>query len=143
MTKGNKTLTARILKVDPKTVFRKLKAGEAEDADGGRQEPRRLTAVGDLVRYEAEDGVATLTLNRPDKLNAVNTELIGELIAALDRADSDDGVRAVVVTGAGRAFCAGADLSGGARTFDRSGAGPGRGASRRRRPRLAPRSSTW
>jgi enoyl-CoA hydratase/carnithine racemase len=74
-----------------------------------------------LVRYDAEDGVATLTLNRPEKLNAVNTALIGELIDGLGRADDDDGIRAVVVTGAGRAFCAGADLSGGARTFDRAG----------------------
>jgi enoyl-CoA hydratase/carnithine racemase len=63
-------------------------------------------------------GVLTITLNRPDKLNAFNREMMNELIAAFDRADADDAVRAVIVTGAGRAFCAGADLSQGAKTFD-------------------------
>jgi len=72
------------------------------------------------IRYDATDGVATLTLNRPAKLNAVTSELLREMIAAFDLADADDGVRAVIVTGAGRAFCAGADLSGGTRSFDRS-----------------------
>jgi crotonobetainyl-CoA hydratase len=62
------------------------------------------------IRYETADAVATITLNRPDRLNAVNTLLLRELVDALDRADADDGVRAVIVTGAGRAFCAGADL---------------------------------
>jgi enoyl-CoA hydratase/carnithine racemase len=71
------------------------------------------------IRYDAAGGVATVTLNRPDKLNAVTTVLIRELIAAFDAADADDAVRAVIVTGAGRAFCAGADLSAGAQTFDR------------------------
>jgi enoyl-CoA hydratase/carnithine racemase len=71
------------------------------------------------IRYDAAGGVATLTLNRPDKLNAVTTVMIRELIAAFDAADADDAVRAVIVTGAGRAFCAGADLSAGAQTFDR------------------------
>ena len=65
-----------------------------------------------------ESGVLTITLNRPDKLNAFNREMMNELIAAFDRADADDAVRAVIVTGAGRAFCAGADLSQGAKTFD-------------------------
>lgn len=60
-----------------------------------------------------EEGVATITLNRPDKLNAMTTRMIDSLIAAFDRAEADDGVRAVVVTGAGRAFCAGTDLSAG------------------------------
>jgi enoyl-CoA hydratase/carnithine racemase len=64
------------------------------------------------------EGVLTITLNRPEKLNAFNREMMNELIAAFDRADSDDAVRAVIVTGAGRAFCAGADLSQGAKTFD-------------------------
>ena len=63
-------------------------------------------------------GVLTITLNRPDKLNAFNRAMMEELIAAFDRADADDAVRAVIVTGAGRAFCAGADLSQGAKTFD-------------------------
>jgi enoyl-CoA hydratase/carnithine racemase len=73
--------------------------------------------------YDVADGVATLTLNRPDRLNAVNPTVIGELVAAFDAADGDDGVRAVIVTGAGRAFCAGADLGSGGRTF---AGGPGR-----------------
>ena len=70
------------------------------------------------IRYDAVDGVVTITLNRPEKLNAVTSVLIRELIAAFDAADADDGVRVVIVTGAGRAFCAGADLSAGAQTFD-------------------------
>jgi enoyl-CoA hydratase/carnithine racemase len=65
-----------------------------------------------------DSGVLTITLNRPDKLNAFNRAMMEELIAAFDRADADDAVRAVIVTGAGRAFCAGADLSQGAKTFD-------------------------
>jgi enoyl-CoA hydratase/carnithine racemase len=63
-------------------------------------------------------GVMTITLNRPEKLNAFTGTMMAELIAAFDAADADDAVRAVVVTGAGRAFCAGADLSQGAKTFD-------------------------
>ena len=70
------------------------------------------------IRYEVEDAVCTVTLHRPERLNAVTTRMLEELVAALDQADDDDAVRAVVVTGAGRAFCAGADLSGGGRTFD-------------------------
>jgi enoyl-CoA hydratase/carnithine racemase len=73
------------------------------------------------IRYDIADGVATLTLNRPDKLNAFTERMGGELIDAFDRADADDAVRAIVVTGAGRAFCAGADLSSGGRTFDYEG----------------------
>ena len=71
----------------------------------------------ETILYDQADGVATITLNRPDRLNAVNTTVIHELVAAFDRADGDDGVRAVIVTGAGRAFCAGADLGGGGQTF--------------------------
>ena len=70
------------------------------------------------ILYEAADGVLTITLHRPEKLNAFTPTMLRELIDAFDRADADDGVRAVVVTGAGRAFCAGADLSGGGETFD-------------------------
>jgi len=72
------------------------------------------------VRYEVADTVATLTLDRPERLNAVNGPMLEALRAALDRADADDGVRAVIVTGAGRAFCAGADLARGPATFDRA-----------------------
>jgi enoyl-CoA hydratase/carnithine racemase len=72
----------------------------------------------ETVQYSVDAGVATITLNRPDKLNALNIEMYEGLLAALDQTDADDGVRAVIVTGAGRAFCAGADLSGGAKTFD-------------------------
>ena len=70
------------------------------------------------IRYEVADRVATVTLNRPDKLNAFTRVMRDELINAFERADADDAVRAVIVTGAGRAFCAGADLSGGSATFD-------------------------
>ncbi len=68
--------------------------------------------------YAVEDGVATVTLNRPDKLNAFTAQMRDELIAAFDLTDADDSVRAVVITGAGRAFCAGADLAAGGNTFD-------------------------
>ena len=70
------------------------------------------------ISTDIEDAVLTITLNRPDKLNAFTREMMQELIAAFDLADADDAVRAVIVTGAGRAFCAGADLSAGAATFD-------------------------
>ena len=62
---------------------------------------------------EVADGVATLTLNRPDALNALNSQLRRELLAAIKAAARDEGTRAVVITGAGRGFCAGADLRGG------------------------------
>ncbi|MFC4056972.1 crotonase/enoyl-CoA hydratase family protein [Planomonospora corallina] len=70
------------------------------------------------IEYDVADGVATITLNRPERLNAFTYVMRGELIEAFDRADADDGVRAVVVTGKGRAFCAGADLGGGGDTFN-------------------------
>lgn len=73
----------------------------------------------ETLRFEVADGVGTVTLHRPDKLNALNTVMLEDLLAVLDQADADDAVRALIVTGAGRAFCAGADLSSGARTFDR------------------------
>jgi enoyl-CoA hydratase/carnithine racemase len=78
----------------------------------------------DTILYDVGDGIATLTLNRPERLNAVNGTVIRELVDGFDRADADDAVRAVIVTGAGRAFCAGADLGAGATTFDRHGDGP-------------------
>jgi enoyl-CoA hydratase/carnithine racemase len=71
----------------------------------------------ETVRYDVAEGVATITLNRPDRLNAVDARMIEELLAAVDRADADDAVRVVIVTGAGRAFCAGADLGEGGGTF--------------------------
>jgi enoyl-CoA hydratase/carnithine racemase len=78
------------------------------------------------IRYEVADGVLTITLNRPDRLNAFTETMMNELIAAFDASDADDDVRAVIVTGAGRAFCAGADLEKGGETFDwRQRAGSG------------------
>src|SRR5690349_8044792 len=70
------------------------------------------------ILYELSEHILTITLNRPEKLNAFTGEMALELLDAFDRADADDEVRAIIVTGAGRAFCAGADLSAGARTFD-------------------------
>src|ERR1700754_3526869 len=62
-----------------------------------------------------------ITLNRPDKLNAYTGQMGAEITDAFNRADTDDNIRAVIVTGAGRAFCAGADVSGGAASFDTAG----------------------
>ncbi|WP_067455586.1 crotonase/enoyl-CoA hydratase family protein [Actinomadura macra] len=70
------------------------------------------------IEYGVQDGVATVTLNRPQKMNAYTFTMRDEMLRAFDTIDADDEVRAVVVTGAGRAFCAGADLSGGGGTFD-------------------------
>lgn len=75
----------------------------------------------ETLLYDVADGVLTLTLNRPDKLNAFTQPMGRELIAAFDAADADDAVRAIVVTGAGRGFCAGADLAEGAAAFDPAG----------------------
>jgi enoyl-CoA hydratase/carnithine racemase len=73
----------------------------------------------ETILTDISETIFTITINRPDKLNALTTQMIHDLIAALDAADADDTVRAIIVTGAGRAFCAGADLSTGAKTFDR------------------------
>jgi enoyl-CoA hydratase/carnithine racemase len=73
----------------------------------------------DTITYEVAEQILTITLNRPDKLNAFNATMQRELIEAFDAADKDDNIRAIIVTGSGRAFCAGADLSAGADTFDR------------------------
>ena len=72
----------------------------------------------ETLRYEIEDQVLLLTMNRPERLNAFNSVMQTEFLEALDHADTDDEVRAVIVTGEGRGFCAGADLSKGAETFD-------------------------
>ncbi len=72
----------------------------------------------ETLLYEVSDHVLTITLNRPDRLNAFTGTMMNELIDAFDKADADDDVRAIIVTGAGRAFCAGADLSEGTKTFD-------------------------
>lgn len=73
------------------------------------------------ILYSVDGPVATITLNRPDKMNAFTNRMLKEMIAAFDATDADDAVRAVIVTGAGRAFCAGADISGGGETFAKGG----------------------
>ncbi|AKE88232.1 crotonase/enoyl-CoA hydratase family protein [Rhodococcus aetherivorans] len=70
------------------------------------------------IRLEIADGIAVITLHRPDKLNAFTRQMSAEIVAAFARTDADDGVKVVIVTGSGRAFCAGADLSGGGARFD-------------------------
>jgi enoyl-CoA hydratase/carnithine racemase len=72
----------------------------------------------ETLRYEIEDQVLVVTMNRPERLNAFNSQMQREFLEALDYADADDEVRAVIVTGEGRGFCAGADLAKGAETFD-------------------------
>lgn len=64
------------------------------------------------IEYSVSDHIATITLNRPEKLNAFTNTMLHEIIDAFDLTDANDDVRAVIMTGAGRAFCAGADLSG-------------------------------
>ncbi|MDG5493285.1 crotonase/enoyl-CoA hydratase family protein [Niveispirillum sp. BGYR6] len=75
----------------------------------------------ETIRYDVTDSIATITLNRPDRMNAYNPKMAHELVDAFDHVDVNDTVRAVIVTGAGRAFCAGADLEGGTSTFDFAG----------------------
>ena len=73
------------------------------------------------ILYEVSEGIATITLNRPDKLNAFTGRMMHEIISALDITDADDDVKVVIFTGAGRAYCAGADLSSGGDTFAKGG----------------------
>jgi len=78
----------------------------------------------ETLLYSVEDGIATITLNRPDRMNAFTPKMMAEMIAVFDATDADDAVKAVIVTGAGdRAFCAGADLGSGDNTFDYAGRG--------------------
>lgn len=86
--------------------------------DAAMDERSAPPASYDEVTYEVDGAVATVTLDRPDRLNAFTGRMMQELISAFDEIDADDGVRAVIVTGAGRGFCAGADLGAGAATFD-------------------------
>jgi len=81
--------------------------------------------VFETLDLRIEDGIAVLYLNRPDKLNAFTSQMVREFLAALDHTDADDRIKAVIVTGRGRAFCAGADLSAGAGTFDYDEVGEG------------------
>lgn len=90
-----------------------MDAGLVMNADEG------TSPAGEAIQVSISDFVATVTLNRPAKLNVVSRPMIAELVAVLDRLETDDDVRAVVFTGSGRAFCAGADLSSaGSETFD-------------------------
>ncbi|MEJ5254723.1 MAG: crotonase/enoyl-CoA hydratase family protein [Acidimicrobiales bacterium] len=89
------------------------------------------------ILYDVDGPIATITLNRPERMNAFTITMQREMVAALDLADADDDVRVVIVTGAGRGFCAGADLSAGGATFDAdavheatTGAGPATGPQR-------------
>jgi enoyl-CoA hydratase/carnithine racemase len=76
------------------------------------------------IDFQVDEAILTITLDRPDRLNAFTVRMGEELVDAFDRADEDDGVRAVVVTGRGRGFCAGADLGAGAGTFDQASRPP-------------------
>jgi len=80
--------------------------------------------------YDVTKPVARITLNRPERLNAYNTAMMNDIVAAFDAADADDDVGAIVLTGAGRAFCAGADISEGAGSFEQHAADPARAALR-------------
>jgi len=82
----------------------------AHNADGG--------AMNEELKIEVADGIAVVTLNRPEAYNSLSSTLIAGLGAAYRRCDEDDDVRVVIVTGAGKAFCVGADMAGGGSTFD-------------------------
>ena len=84
----------------------------------GADSPIMSTAAFTEIAYDVADRIATITLDRPDRLNAFTTTMARELIAAYDLADADENVRAIVLTGRGRGFCAGADLGRGGSSFD-------------------------
>lgn len=88
----------------------------------------------DEVVYDLQGSILTLTLSRPEALNAYTTTMHRELLDALDRADRDDTVRAVILTGSGRAFCAGADLAAGTQAFTAGGSGADRSPLEHRDP---------
>tara|TARA_B100001029_G_scaffold97511_1_gene80129 strand:- start:937 stop:1836 length:900 start_codon:yes stop_codon:yes gene_type:complete len=73
----------------------------------------------ETIKYEVNDKILTITLNRPDRLNAFTGQMMNDLISAFDSASKDDEIRVVIVTGEGRGFCAGADLGAGEATFNR------------------------
>jgi len=83
----------------------------------------------ETIRYEVKDRIATVTLNRPEVFNAMNTVMMNELIDVFDKTDGDDAVRVVIVTGEGKGFCGGADLSKGADIFDKNKTDKGRSES--------------
>src|SRR5579864_5641814 len=83
-----------------------------------KRAPKERDMAYEQILTDISDNILTITLNRPDKLNAFTQTMMNEMIDAFRKANEADDVRAIVVTGAGRAFCAGADLSAGARTFD-------------------------
>lgn len=102
--------------------------GRATVAQGYAPGPR--TQETPAMPYETlltnlEDGILTLTLNRPDKLNAFTETMMNDYLEVLDEVDANDDIRVVIVTGAGRGFCAGADLSAGGSTFDSGGGADG------------------
>jgi enoyl-CoA hydratase/carnithine racemase len=73
------------------------------------------------ILFDVSDGIATITLHRPDALNAFTNQMVRDLKVAFDEVDGNDDIRALVMTGSGRAFCAGADLSSGGKTFEKGG----------------------
>src|SRR3954465_1051201 len=103
----------------PTRPSRRCETAKPRRTSTERGELKDIAMLYEPILTDVADKICTITINRPDKLNALNTAMIRELIDAFDQADADDGVRAIIVTGAGRAFCAGADLSTGGGTFDR------------------------
>src|SRR3954452_19165520 len=92
--------------------------GRENPATAANSFSRRPQMEYEQIRYELAENVLTLTMNRPDRVNAGTPTMLRELLDAFDRSDADDDVRAVIVTGAGRGFCAGPDLEAGGDTFD-------------------------